>query len=157
MPSRTMDTYRCLLIITGLVPAPQDVDTVAFLARKEDYQKVDKNDIIRFTRVLINYGNAYRAGSSTFVCTDRNLYAFYVNILSAQGSYAFYYIVKDGEIQGDGSTGTGPGLNNGSSMAIVQCAPGNQVWVVCSSEDDDQRIHIYHSMFAGFRIALNNA
>ena len=134
---------------------PQVIDTVAFMARKHGNQRVDLGDIIRFTHVLVNYGNHYDTDTSLFVCPDNNLYVFFATLLSQPGSTVWFSIVKDGVSQGEGITGSGPGQNTGTEVAVVQCTPRSQIWVQCHHRAANQVITTNHSYFGGFLLSLD--
>ena len=143
-------------IILDFTPAPTAIDTVAFMARKRVAQRVDLDDTIRFTEVLVNYGSHYDVDTSLFVCQDTGLYVFFANIMSAHGSSVWFSIVKDGQVRGKGYTGSGPGYNSGIDVGIYTCIPRTQISVKCHYRSPNQYVHSAHSFFGGFRIAVDS-
>ena len=108
---------------------------------------------IKFPCVNFNHGWRYNPSTSHFMCPDSNAYFFSATLYSAHDRWAGFYIVMNGVIKSHGATGHAKGASSGTAIALIDCQPGQQVWVrIRSKSHTSVSVFASKSRFSGFRI-----
>ncbi|XP_062621808.1 complement C1q tumor necrosis factor-related protein 3-like [Saccostrea cucullata] len=118
-------------------------------------QKIKRNkQAIRYSRITLNIGRAYRRG--IFRAPVSGVYVFFFTSMPQRGKGDALWLMKNGRRVVESVSGrVSSAYNMGSNMAILYLRRGNKVWVQTSPTWKFSKIYRYRysaNSFSGFRL-----
>ncbi|XP_060598347.1 uncharacterized protein LOC132752089 [Ruditapes philippinarum] len=118
--------------------------TIAFHAHDVADLLLDKtNEIVIFTKSVINEGTGYDTSTGVFTAPVGGLYQFFVHTCVFKGNYAFIGIVLDGRIIAANKNYDNDYYTCSTVGAIVRVQSGEKVLVKSTSSSSNRRLHQY--------------
>ncbi|XP_060595297.1 collagen alpha-2(VIII) chain-like [Ruditapes philippinarum] len=98
------------------------------------------NEIIIFTKSVINEGKGYDTSTGIFSAPVGGLYQFSVHICLQVGNYAFIGLLLDGKVIAADSNYDGDFYTCSTFGAIVRVKSGEKVWVKPTTSDTSRSL-----------------
>ncbi|XP_060595295.1 uncharacterized protein LOC132749515 isoform X1 [Ruditapes philippinarum] len=115
---------------------------IAFHAHHVADLLLDKTDeIIIFTKSVINEGTGYDTSSGLFTPPVGGLYQFFVHTCVYKGYHAFIGIVLEGQVIAADMNYDNDHFTCSAFGAIARVKSGEKVWVKSTSSSSDRRLH----------------
>ncbi|XP_062596313.1 collagen alpha-2(VIII) chain-like [Saccostrea cucullata] len=127
---------------------------VAFTAYLGNQKIKSNQQVIRYSRIALNIGRAYRRG--IFRAPSSGVYVFFFTSMPQRGKGDALWLMKNGRRVVESVSGRmSSGYNMGSNMAILYLRRRNKVWVQTSPNWKFSKIYKYQysaNSFSGFRL-----
>ena len=108
---------------------------------------------IKFPITSYNRGGHFNNITSHFRCPDHGTYIFTATLYCEWNSWVDFSIVVEGVRRTLCASGDDDGLSSGTAIAIIDCIPGQNVWVRNEKKRFSySKVYSLFSQFTGFRI-----